>query len=258
MISGVHKTDVGDVTLSVVSHCQRELLRQLLDDLVVLQSPRVKRVIVTLNTKEPFEPSRSADFELLIRQNETPMGFGANHNRAFALCDTEIFVVANPDVRLSADPFPVLARALMARAGIAAPAVRARDGRLEDSARRLLTPIDVLLRRLGWRRTDFERPAWVAGMFIAFRADLFKALGGFDEKFHMYCEDADICARAAVAGSEIVYCADAVVIHEARRASRRALRPLFWHARSLLKFWVSPAFWSYHRFLTNRRRAESI
>lgn len=243
-----------DVTLSVVSHQQNALVWRLIDDLIALRAPDLKRVIVTLNTAEPFEPPRDKAFELLVRRNEVPLGFGANHNRAFTLCETGVFVVSNPDIRLLTDPFPILVRALADGAGIAAPAVRACDGSLEDSARRLLTPIDVLLRRLGSRRTDFERPAWVAGMFVAFRADLFRQLGGFDEKFHMYCEDADICARAGIAGSEIAFCPDAVVVHEARRASRRALRPLLWHARSLLKFWASPAFWSYRRFLMSRRR----
>lgn len=247
--------NAGDVTLSVVSHRQGDLLRRLIDDLVTLRSPLLKRVVVTLNTPEPFEPPRGAGFELLTRRNEAPMGFGANHNRAFALCETHVFVVSNPDVRLLTDPLPLLTRALADGAGIAAPAVRALDGSLEDSARRLLTPIDVVLRRLGSRRTDFECPAWVAGMFMAFRADVFRQLGGFDEKFHMYCEDADICARAALAGSDIAFCPEATVVHEARRASRRALLPLLWHARSLLTFWASPAFWKYRRLLMNRRRA---
>ena len=247
--------DVQDVTLSVVSHRQGALLQGLIDDLIALRPPRLKRVVVTLNVAESFEPPRGDAFELLLRRNKLPIGFGANHNRAFALCETGVFVVSNPDIRLLTDPFPELARALTAGAGIAAPTVRARDGRLEDSARRLLTPIDVLLRRLGLRRTDFERPAWVAGMFMAFRADVFRQLGGFDEKFHMYCEDADICARAALAGSDIAFCPEATVVHEARRASRRALLPLLWHARSLLKFWASPAFWNYRRFLMNRRRS---
>lgn len=249
--------DVQDVTLSVVSHRQGALLQGLIDDLIALRPPRLKRVVVTLNVAESFEPPRGDAFELLLRRNKFPMGFGANHNRAFALCETGVFVVSNPDIRLLTDPFPELTRALAMGAGIAAPAVRARDGRLEDSARRLLTPMDVLLRRLGFRRTDFESPAWVAGMFLAFRADLFRELGGFDEKFHMYCEDADICARAVIAGSEIAFCPDAEVVHEARRDSRRALRPLFWHTRSLLQFWASPVFWKHRRFLVNRRRAIS-
>ena len=249
--------DVRDVTFSVVSHRQGALLQDLIDDLIALRPPRLKRVVVTLNVAESFEPPRDDAFEVLLRRNKVPMGFGANHNRAFALCETGVFVVSNPDIRLLTDPFPELTHALELGVGIAAPAVRARDGRLEDSARQLLTPIDVLLRRLGASRTDFERPAWVAGMFMAFRADVFRKLGGFDEKFHMYCEDADICARAVIAGSEIAFCPDAEVVHEARRASRRALRPLYWHTRSLLQFWVSPVFWRYRRLLINRRRATS-
>jgi GT2 family glycosyltransferase len=65
----------------------------------------------------------------------------------------------------------------------------------------------------------------------------------------MYCEDADICARAVLESDGIAYCPDATVVHEARRDSLRALRPLKWHVASLLRLWSSPAFYAYLRYL---------
>jgi GT2 family glycosyltransferase len=238
----------GDVCLSVVSHGQGALVRRLLHDLVALRPPSLGRVIITCNLPEDLEVPAAVPFEIEVIRNEVAAGFGHNHNVAFQRCSLPFFAVCNPDIRLNADPFPVLLAALATGPALAAPAVVSPQGELEDSARRLLTPIDVMLRRFH-RRTDYQEPAWLAGMFLVFRADAFRRLRGFDEKFFMYCEDADICARAVLDGGGIAFCPQATVVHEARRASRYSFRPLQWHVASLLKFWVSPAFWAYRRYL---------
>lgn len=242
-------TSTRSVTLSVVSHAQAELAKRLLGDLTRLAPPELARIVVTCNVPEEFEAPAELPFELRVIHRDTPIGFGANHNRAFRLCETPFYAIANPDVRVAANPFPVLVDALKSGRALAAPAVHDPAGRLEDSARMLVTPIDILFRRLGWRRAEFDCPAWLAGMFLVFDSEAFRRLGGFDEKFFMYCEDADICARTVLESDGIAFCPEASVVHDARRASRRSLRPLFWHVASLMKFWVSPTFWSYWRYL---------
>jgi GT2 family glycosyltransferase len=242
-------TSTRSVTLSVVSHAQAELVSRLLDDLRRLAPPELARVVVTCNVPEAFEPPTELPFELRVIRRDVAFGFGANHNRAFHLCETPYYAVANPDVRIEANPFPILLDALATGRALVAPAIHDPAGRLEDSARRLVTPVDVLLRRLGARRTEFERPAWLAGMFLVLRSDAFRGLKGFDEKFFMYCEDADLCARAVLEDGGIAFCPQAAVVHDARRASRRSFRPLLWHVSSLVRFWSSPVFWAYRRHL---------
>ena len=253
-----NRTVSGGVCLSVVSHGQAAILRGLLDDLVVLKPPSLERLIITCNTPEPIELPSSPSFVIEVLNNCVPQGFGRNHNAAFEHCKEPYFAVGNPDIRLKEDPFPVLLAALRAGSVVSAPAVVDPGGRLEDSARRLLTPLDVLLRRLGRTRAEYGSPAWLAGMFLMFRSDKFRELRGFDEKFFMYCEDADICARAVLAGGGISFCPQATVVHDARRASRRSLRALRWHVSSLLKFWLSPAFWSYRRYLRSDKVRPTI
>lgn len=225
------------------------MLRGFLDDLARLQPPSLKRLIVTCNTPEVVEMPPEIPFVVEVVHNPAPAGFGRNHNAAFAKCQEPYFAVCNPDVRLLSDPFPVLLDALDAGYALAAPAVIDRHGKRADSARSLLTPFEVLMRAMGRRRAEFNHPAWLAGMFLVFRSDAFRRLGGFDKKFFLYCEDADISARTVLYSSGFAYCSQATVVHDARRASRSALRPLLWHLSSLLKFWLSPTFWLYWRHL---------
>jgi GT2 family glycosyltransferase len=44
---------------------------------------------------------------------------------------------------------------------------------------------------------------WVDGGTMLLRADLLRRLGGFDERFFLYCEDAEICLRARRADFEV-------------------------------------------------------
>ena len=73
-------------------------------------------------------------------------------------------------------------------------------------------------------------------MFMLFRAEAFFRVGGFDEDFFLYYEDVDICTRLWKDGSRVLACPGAQVIHEARRASRRNVRYMRWHAASLLRY----------------------
>ena len=51
------------------------------------------------------------------------------------------------------------------------------------------------------------------GGFIA-RAELFREIGMFDEKFFMYFEDVDLCFRAQLAGYKVRYTPEAIAYHK--------------------------------------------
>lgn len=54
---------------------------------------------------------------------------------------------------------------------------------------------------------------FVTGAAFFIRADLFKSLGGFDEKFFMYFEDSDLCQRVQNHGYKILYTPSVSLIH---------------------------------------------
>jgi GT2 family glycosyltransferase len=79
-------------------------------------------------------------------------------------------------------------------------------------------------------------------MFMLFKPDLFSAVDGFDERYHLYYEDVDICARLKIAGYRIMACPTVSVIHSARRESHRNLRYMKWHLQSMLRFFLSRTY----------------
>lgn len=231
------------ITISVVSHGQGELVSALLADLVRCCS--VSSVILTQNIPEAEvacpECLRPRVHEI---RNAQPKGFGANHNQAFQHCKTPLFAVLNPDIRLDCDPFPQLIEALTAsRAGMAAPSVLTPDGMVEDSARHFPTPSQLFDKLLGKGdgRVVFSGQTpqavdWAAGMFMLFRTDAFRDVGGFDEDFFLYYEDVDIGVRLWKAGLGVVVHPGVTVVHAAQRASHREPRYLVWHLSSMIRY----------------------
>jgi GT2 family glycosyltransferase len=233
-----------DITLSVVSHRQNRLLNQLLEDIGRFCADRAT-VLVTLNADDP-EPLLASRMPGAVEviSNVRPKGFGANQNAAFARCQTPFFCVVNPDVRLTRNPFtPLLETALQQNVGAVAPLVRSPRGNIENSARHYPT-LPLLFRRLFSSKRGLDYPTnsgpvdvdWVAGMFIVFRSDAFRAVGGFNERYFLYYEDVDICFRMRAAGHRVVYDTRTEVIHDAQRASRRNPRLALHHIASATRF----------------------
>ena len=128
---------------------------------------------------------------------------------------------------------------------------------MEDSARHFPSLIDLVLKalhrydgRLQYVLGDPPLPApWVAGMFMLLRSKDYAALAGFDEGFFLYYEDVDLCARVWNCGRSVMLCPSVHVVHDARRASRRNLRHMLWHATSMARY-LRKHFWrSFQRSL---------
>ena len=237
------------ITVSVVSHGQGQLVAALLEDLACCQN--VSAVVLTQNIPEDDIPCpASLQPRLRVIGNEHPRGFAANHNQAFRFCETSMFAVLNPDIRLRGNPFPQLARALeMSSVGVVAPAVRNPSGDLEDSARTFPTPLRLLRKLMGLGDgrifTEGATPQdvdWTAGMFLLFPASVYSELEGFDEGFFLYYEDVDICTRLWRSGRRAILHPGVTVIHAAQRASRRRLRYMKWHLSSMFRYFVKHAW----------------
>lgn len=253
-MTGEHNASTR-LMISIVSHSHGAMLAALLDDLALWRSPD-DAIVVTLNVPEDgLERWRWPDVEWI--DNPAPKGFSANHNAALIGRYSRWVAVLNPDIRIGSDVLSVLlARAQGdASIGLVAPGVVGPDGTPQDSARRLLTPVRLVARvgrRLAGRgiakasRTRRELD-WLAGMFLLIRRDAFETIGGFDTRFFLYCEDMDICIRLQLAGYRIDYARETEVIHDARRHSHRSLTHLRWHLASLVRAWLTPAFWDYWR-----------
>lgn len=173
-------------------------------------------------------------------------GYGAAINSGVKLAHGRHLAVLNPDIRFFSDD--VVGR-LMAHfddpsVGLVAPALQLLDGRLQDSARRTPTPLNLVVRRGFGRQSGAIRVGgnvdWVVGAFFIVRRDVWEAVGGFDESYFLYFDDVDLCARIRQAGWTVRFDPSVVVQHAWQAASRRSLmaRETRHHVASAARFFA--------------------
>jgi len=80
----------------------------------------------------------------------------------------------------------------------------------------------------------FQVP-FAQGCFLVIRTELFKSLGGFDDRYFMYMEDADLCRRVNERSS-VMYYPGATVMHAWEKGSHKSRKLMKIHIRSMLSY----------------------
>lgn len=186
------------------------------------------------------------------------VGFGAGVNQAARQAASDYLLILNPDTVVKPGALPRLVAALEEHADVAAvaPKVTSPDGSLQRTARTFPTALTGLFGRTSlltklWPQNplsrhnlptaDSDEPIvvdWVAGACTLVRAKMFRDVGGFDEGFFLYWEDADLCRRLHERQMRVMYVPAAEVVHVVARSSERA------RVRSLVAFHHSA--WRYY------------
>ena len=239
------------VSAVVVSHGHEEQLERSLPALAA----QVDEVVVIANIPRS---TNSVPDGVRIIENARPLSLSANVNLGMAATSGVYVLNANPD----AIPEPGAVAALVAfadehpRCGLAGPQMRWPDGTWQPSRRRFPTVRGTIVRRTPLRRLRApyetqrehyaldERPTkpvqadWMLGAFLLMRRTMLDEIDGWDAGFRHYCEDIDLCYRAAQAGWERWYVPAAVVTHAyAAVIDQRFLsRHTLWHARGMARF----------------------
>lgn len=239
------------LVISIVSHGNSELIRLLLDDLnkVIYKSSLDILIYVTLNIHEQFHHDKNWKIPMQVKENSSPLGYGENHNRAFKATDSNFFVVLNPDIRIpSSFNFDDLLLSLHNQYDAVSPLIFSPEMHVEDHFRDFPTLKNLILRYLSkFYKKDYQNffyqnrqttieVDWIAGMFMVFRSDVFSKVNGFDTKFFMYLEDADICRRISNLDGKVGVISSQHAIHDARRKSLKNLKHFSWHFKSMIIF----------------------
>jgi GT2 family glycosyltransferase len=205
------------------------------------------RQVVVVDQESSREPASrlSARFpwvELVAQSTNT--GFAAAVNLAARATHAPFLLLVNPDCVITESMCGHLVAALTAHAdvAVAGPRIRNADGTIQPSARRFPDLTTAIAGRSSWltrvvpqnpfsRRNLPARDAgdvspvevdWVSGACMLVRRDAFDAVGGLDEGFFLYWEDADLCRRLQRAGWRTAYVPQAAAMHIGGRSSRHA------------------------------------
>lgn len=227
--------------------------------------------------REYLTPQEFADCEILRIPNR---GYGSGHNVAIRRVleheDTlkpgqeGFHLVLNADVRWEGEVVGPMVEYMRRNRDVMlmSPKTFYPDGRYQNTARMLPTPLDMLLRLMpggvmgkrrkrylmdGMDRDAIRNVPYLLGNFMLFRLDALRVAGIFDERFFMYPEDIDITRRMHKIGRTLYYPAVSVV-HDHARASRRNPRMFWIHFVNMMRYF-SKWGWFYdpERRRMNRR-----
>jgi len=211
-----------ELSIAIVTYNSARTIQPALDSILrYLPEGRPAAIVVVDNhstdgTRERLHPyaRRHRNFSLI--HNRVNRGFGAAHNQAASVADSAYHVICNPDIRISTDVFSPLMGHLdrTSRIGLCCPRFLSEDGALQPLNRLYPSVLDLFLRRFAPHRLrvltqkrlraydmqdggdaqSYDVPV-VSGAFMVCRTEVLRAVGGFDERYFLYFEDADLSRK---------------------------------------------------------------
>lgn len=191
---------------------------------------------------------------ITVIRNSKNIGFGAAHNKVLDLPLGKYHFVVNPDIEIKEDVLSGMADFMEQNPDVAMmmPRICNQDGSEQKLPKERPTFKRLFLGRLsglggvfGKIRDQYvwtERPVnkvtdirFCSGCFFCMPREVFIDLGGFDERYFMYMEDADLTLRALKMG-RVVINPDFEVTHIWQRESAKSIKYLLIHIISSIKF----------------------
>ena len=229
------------LSVVIVNYLAYDPLAGCLASLMAFVAPADIVVVDHSTQPQPLE-RLTASFPLVrfIADAGNP-GFAAGVNRGVGETTGEYVLVLNPDCVVTSDPRPLVEwLAANRNAAVCGAIVREADGSIQASARRFPGITTGLAGRTTWltrvwpgnpwtaRNLVSGVPSepvqvdWVSGACMMIRRDAFAAVGGMDEQFFLYWEDADLCWRLKLKGWLTYYHPGMTVTHLTGRSSQHA------------------------------------
>lgn len=181
-------------------------------------------------------------------ENTQNSGFGGGHNKALELPLGKYHAVINPDIEINEDVLKSLTDIMEENPDIVmlTPKILNPDGSEQKLPKRIPNLKYIFLGRLSHKiREEYTRANekfetltdidFCTGCFFVIRSEVFKKIGGFDERFFMYMEDADLSRQAKKYG-RVVFCPYVCVTHIWERASAKSLKAFLMHITSVFKY----------------------
>ena len=223
----------------IVAYRSRGHIRRCVEELAGRSSIRV---IVVDNACPDHSIDAITDLEVQVVRMGRNAGFAAGCNAGARVGTGDAILFLNPDARMRADDARRLAAELdtVRTLGAVGPHLLETSGEDQPSMRRapsLRTALAEasflhhLFPHASWAteivESGYDRPAdadWLSGAALCVRRSAFESIGGFDERFFLYSEDADLCMRLREHGFRVRYVPSATAIHEGGGSAPRPLQ----------------------------------
>lgn len=203
---------------------------------------------------------RSPYLEIQVVESGHNGGYGAGNNISIKRHpDSDFHLVLNPDALLTDDALANGLAYLQSNldVGLLTPQVRGLDGVMHYLCKRDPKLLDMVLRSIPvqWLRDLFSKRdriyemrdkdytleikpvPYPTGCFMLFRRSILKTISGFDERYFLHYEDADVGRKVAQV-SQTAYVPGVKIIHKWSRDSHKSWKMRWITIKSGLKYWI--------------------
>lgn len=261
---GISLASCPDADVVIVGYHSRDLIARSLDSLAGAARGIAVSVIVADNhscdgTVEAVTAQANGSYAFDMGAN---LGFARANNRAMAMGNGRYVLVLNPDTVL--DPRAITTLVDFADThegvGIVAPRLLNADRTPQKTARAFPTPAAALFGRRSpltrwfpdnrWSRAFLTEDAhkgdepfeadWVSGAAMLVPRSVIDEVGGFDEDFFLFWEDADWCRRIKEAGYAVWCVPQATVVHDegGTRDHGWSTQSIVWFHKGAYLYWT--------------------
>jgi hypothetical protein len=225
-----------ELTVIIVSYNTCELTLKCIETLYATTKAARFRTVLLDNASSDGSADAVAEAfpQVAVIRSEENLGFGRATNIVAADAHTDWLLLLNPDTEVLPDAVDQLLAFAKAnpQAGITGGRTIFPDGSLNGaSCWNRITAWSAFCETTGlsrlckgsktfnpegfgsWQRDTVRRVDIVGGAFFMIGRALWTELGGFDPKYFMYGEEADLCLRAARLGYQPMITPEAQIIH---------------------------------------------
>ncbi len=242
------------LTASIVLYKENyNTLKKTIDSL--LNTPIKKRIYLIDNSPNDNLRNQYIHEEIIYIFIGKNIGFGSGHNLILEKIKqkSDFHLVLNPDVTFIPTVIPSLIQQLQKEPGVAliAPKVLLSDGKQQHTCRKYPSILGMVFRRIGvFKKYTLQRtyqnldlnssfyPEFIHGCFLLFKTTDLLTLKGFDERYFLYMEDADICKKVDALGKNKLYYPKESIVHIHRKGSSKSVRLFLTHLFSAIKYFL--------------------
>lgn len=245
-----------DVTVSIVNYNDytrtREAVRSILEQ---TRNLKVKIYVVDNASKDGSAERIANEFSSIsVIFCDRNLGYGAANNLVIKKVNSVYHAIVNPDIVLKDNALRAMYEYMQANmdVGMCAPRVCYLNGQPQNLPKRDPKLKYLIANRMPAKSMEKTRREYAmlnedlsvvrdiefaSGCFMFARTALLREVGGFDERYFMYFEDADL-TRTVRKRARVVRVPDITVYHDYRRMSAKKLRFLSIHIASMFKYFM--------------------
>ena len=221
---------MAQVSIIILTYNSAKYIKDLLKSLKDFAKDQEIIIVDNDSKDETVKLSRKFD-EIKVFETGKNLGFAKGINFGAEKAKGDFLLFINPDAVFRKGKLEDLISVFEKneKVGVVGGKLIDYHGKEEKSAGKFFNFFETITLALGLDEKfnlrlsprEVSKVDFVSGGFMMVEANLFKKLGGFDEKFFMYVEDMEFCYRVKKEGREVYFSPDVIISHAGQGSSNK-------------------------------------